>query len=89
MLLFVICIVLLMIENALYTDIGHHSFRAANSVFKAKKKSREHHARGPSHCSGMGRPVQDAPSFAVLFDDYAVSTTAKETFDPPGDVMLL
>ncbi len=37
----------------------------------------------------MGRPVQDAPSLAVLCDDYAVSTTAKETFDPPGDVMLL
>ncbi len=33
--------------------------------------------------------MQDALSLAVLFDDYAVSTTAKETFDPPGDVMLL
>jgi len=33
--------------------------------------------------------MQDALSFAVLFDDYTVSTTAKETFDPLGDVMLL
>jgi len=33
--------------------------------------------------------MQEAPSLAVLYDDYAVSTTAKETFDPPGDVMLL
>jgi len=37
MLLLVICIVLLMIENALYTNIGHHSF-LAYSVFRSHRK---------------------------------------------------
>ena len=88
MLLLVICIVLLMIENALYTNIGHHSF-LAGSVFVDIEKGPQASRSRPYSRNGMGRPVQDAPSFAVLFDDYAVSTTAKETFDAPGDVMML
>ena len=88
MLLLVICLVLLMIKIALYTDIGHHSF-LTDGVFIDIEKGPQASRSRPYSRNGMGRPVQDAPSFAVLFDDYAVSTTAKETFDPPGDVMLL
>ena len=88
MLLLAICIVLLMIENALYTNIGHHSF-LAGSVFMAIEKGPQASRSRPYSRKRMGRPMQDAPSLAVLCDDYGVSTTAKETFDPPGDVMLL
>ena len=88
MLLLVICTVLLMIENALFTNIGHHSF-LADSVFIAIEKGPRASRSRPYSRNETGRPVQGAPSLAVLFDDYAVSTTAKETFDPPGDVMLL
>jgi len=77
-----------MIENALYTNIGHHSF-LAGSVFIAIEKGPQASRSRPYSRNRMGRPMQDTPSLAVLCDDYAVSTTAKETFDPPGDVMLL
>ena len=88
MLLLVICLMLLMKENALYTNIGHQSF-LAGSVFIAIEKGPQASRSRPYSRNRMGRPMQDALSFAVLFDDYTVSTTAKETFDPLGDVMLL
>ena len=77
-----------MIEIALYTDIGHHSFLTDGVFIDMEKGPRASRSR-PYSRNGTGRPMQDALSLAVLFDDYAVSTTAKETFDPPGDVMLL